>query len=81
VTTPIYQVSTFVRPHARPVESGWDYSRIGALLVTDSTFASPYLQQPIALGADLVIHSTTKYLGGHSDVIGGAVIAASTGGL
>lgn len=194
VTTPIYQVSTFVRPHARPVESGWDYSRIanptrtaleeclaaldggacavafasgmaaccsvltalgragahvvipdnvyggtwdlvhevyqrwglaytavdmgdldavaaalrpdtalvwtetpsnpllkitdiaavaslahaaGALLVTDSTFASPYLQQPIALGADLVIHSTTKYLGGHSDVTGGAVIAAA----
>jgi cystathionine gamma-synthase len=194
VTTPIYQVSTFVRPHARPVESGWDYSRIanptrtaleeclaaldggacavafasgmaaccsvltalgragahvvipdnvyggtwdlvhevyqrwglaytavdmgdldaaaaalrpdtalvwtetpsnpllkitdiaavaslahaaGALLVTDSTFASPYLQQPIALGADLVIHATTKYLGGHSDVTGGAVIAAA----
>jgi len=193
VTTPIYQVSTFVRPHARPVESGWDYSRIanptraaleeclaaldngasavatvsgmaasttiiqalgragahlvlpdnvyggtwdlvhdvyqrwglsytaadmgdldavaaairpetalvwsespsnpllkitdiaavadlahraGALLVVDSTFASPYLQQPIALGADLVIHSTTKYLSGHSDVTGGAVIAA-----
>jgi cystathionine gamma-synthase len=48
-----------------------------ALLVTDSTFASPYLQQPIALGANLVIHSTTKYLGGHSDVTGGAVIAAS----
>lgn len=47
----------------------------GALLVVDNTFASPYLQQPIALGADLVVHSTTKYLGGHSDVIGGAVIA------
>ncbi len=194
VTTPIYQVSTFVRPHARPVESGWDYSRIanptraaleeclaaldngasavavasgmaacttviqalcrsgahlvmpdnvyggtwdlvhdvyqrwglaytavdmgdldavaaairpetalvwtetpsnpllkvtdiaavadlahraGALLVVDSTFASPYLQQPIALGADLVIHSTTKYLSGHSDITGGAVIAAA----
>lgn len=46
----------------------------GALLAVDNTFASPYLQQPIALGADLVIHSTTKYLGGHSDVIGGAVI-------
>src|SRR5262249_7562109 len=48
--------------------------RAGALLAVDNTFASPYLQQPIALGADLVIHSTTKYLGGHSDVIGGAVI-------
>ena len=40
----------------------------------DNTFASPYLQQPLALGADLVVHSTTKYLGGHSDVVGGAVI-------
>jgi cystathionine gamma-synthase len=194
VTTPVYQASTFVRPHARPVESGWDYSRIanptradleeclaaldggasavavasgmaacvtviqalgrsgghvvipdnvyggtwdlvhdvyqrwglsytavdmadldavaaairpetalvwaetpsnpllkitdvaavaglahqaGALLVVDGTFASPYLQQPIALGADLVIHSTTKYLGGHSDITGGAVVAAT----
>jgi cystathionine gamma-synthase len=194
VTTPIYQVSTFVRPRALPVESGWDYSRIanptradleeclaaleggasavavasgmaacvtvlqalgragghvvipdnvyggtwdlvhdvysrwglaytavdmadldavaaairpqtllvwtespsnpllkitdiaavadlahaaGALLVTDGTFASPYLQQPVALGADLVIHSTTKYLGGHSDITGGAVVSAT----
>jgi cystathionine gamma-synthase len=193
VTTPIYQASTFVRPHARPVDSGWDYSRIanptrgaleeclasleggtsaaavasgmaasttvlqalcrsgahivipdnvyggtwdlvsdvyrrwglahttvdmgdldalaaairpetavvwaetpsnpllkvtdipavaalahdaGALLVVDSTFASPYLQQPLALGADVVLHSTTKYLGGHSDITGGALIAA-----
>ena len=48
----------------------------GALLVVDNTFASPYLQQPLALGADAVVHSTTKYLGGHSDVIGGAVVAA-----
>jgi cystathionine gamma-lyase len=46
----------------------------GALLAVDNTFASPYLQQPIRLGADLVVHSTTKYIGGHSDVIGGAVI-------
>ena len=46
----------------------------GALLVVDNTFASPYLQQPLALGADIVVHSTTKYVGGHSDVIGGAVI-------
>ena len=45
----------------------------GALLVVDNTFASPYLQQPLALGADVVIHSTTKYLGGHSDTIGGFV--------
>ena len=46
---------------------------VGALLVVDNTFASPYLQQPLELGADLVIHSTTKYLGGHSDVVGGFV--------
>ncbi len=45
-----------------------------ALLVVDNTFASPYLQLPLQLGADLVVHSTTKYLGGHSDVVGGAVI-------
>ena len=45
-----------------------------AMLVVD-TFASPYLQQPLALGADVVVHSTTKYLGGHSDVVGGAVVA------
>ncbi len=46
----------------------------GAILVVDNTFATPALQQPIALGADIVMHSTTKYLGGHSDAIGGAVI-------
>jgi len=45
-----------------------------ALLVVDNTFASPYLQQPLDLGADIVVHSTTKYLGGHSDVVGGAVV-------
>src|SRR6185437_15713093 len=48
----------------------------GARLVVDNTFASPYLQQPLALGADVVVHSTTKYLGGHSDVVGGALITA-----
>jgi cystathionine beta-lyase/cystathionine gamma-synthase len=48
-----------------------------ALVVVDNTFASPYFQQPLALGADLVVHSTTKYLGGHSDVIGGAVMTNS----
>ncbi|MEV7646463.1 cystathionine gamma-synthase [Arthrobacter sp. NPDC089319] len=46
----------------------------GALLVVDNTFASPYLQNPLAFGADVVVHSTTKYIGGHSDVIGGAVV-------
>jgi cystathionine gamma-synthase len=46
----------------------------GALLVVDNTFASPYLQRPLTLGADVVVHSTTKYLGGHSDVVGGALV-------
>jgi cystathionine gamma-synthase len=50
-----------------------------ALLVVDNTFASPYLQQPIALGADVVVHSTTKYIGGHSDVVGGALVVADRG--
>ncbi|MEU6860779.1 cystathionine gamma-synthase [Glycomyces sp. NPDC046736] len=48
--------------------------RSGVTVVVDNTFASPYLQQPLALGADIVVHSTTKYVGGHSDVVGGAVI-------
>jgi cystathionine gamma-synthase len=48
----------------------------GILVVVDNTFASPYLQQPLSLGADVVVHSTTKYLGGHSDVVGGAVVTA-----
>ncbi len=51
----------------------------GALLVVDNTFASPYLQQPLALGADAVVHSTTKYVGGHSDVVGGAVVVRELG--
>src|SRR4051794_33096655 len=46
---------------------------VGAIVVVDNTFASPYLQQPLDLGADVVVHSTTKYLGGHSDIIGGFV--------
>ncbi|MFJ3581418.1 cystathionine gamma-synthase [Streptomyces sp. NPDC090127] len=48
----------------------------GAKLVVDNTFASPYLQQPLALGADVVVHSLTKYMGGHSDVVGGALVTA-----
>jgi cystathionine gamma-synthase len=47
---------------------------LGAMLVVDNTFATPYLQQPLAFGADIVVHSTTKYLGGHSDVVGGALV-------
>ncbi len=48
----------------------------GARLVVDNTFATPYLQQPLALGADVVVHSLTKYMGGHSDVVGGALVTA-----
>ncbi|MFI1969062.1 cystathionine gamma-synthase [Streptomyces cinnamoneus] len=51
----------------------------GVKLVVDNTFASPYLQQPLALGADVVVHSTTKYMGGHSDVVGGALVTADAG--
>ena len=54
-------------------------TRQGALVVADNTFLSPVWQRPIALGADLVVHSTTKYLNGHSDVVGGAVIARGAG--
>ncbi|TDD71075.1 cystathionine gamma-synthase [Jiangella aurantiaca] len=48
----------------------------GVLLVVDNTFATPYLQQPLALGADVVVHSTTKYCGGHSDVVGGVLVVS-----
>ncbi|MHA7141473.1 cystathionine gamma-synthase [Arthrobacter sp. Sr33] len=48
----------------------------GAILVVDNTFATPYLQQPLSFGADVVVHSTTKYIGGHSDASGGAVITS-----
>jgi cystathionine gamma-synthase len=50
----------------------------GALLVVDNTFATPYLQSPLVLGADVVVHSTTKYAGGHSDVVGGALVTSRT---
>ncbi|HXG76586.1 MAG TPA: cystathionine gamma-synthase [Gaiellaceae bacterium] len=53
--------------------AAWAAHDAGALVVVDNTFASPYLQRPLELGADLVLHSTTKYLGGHSDVVGGLV--------
>jgi cystathionine gamma-synthase len=51
----------------------------GALVVVDNTFATPYLQQPVGLGADVVVHSSTKYLGGHSDVVGGLVAVHDAG--
>ncbi|MEV8525780.1 cystathionine gamma-synthase [Streptomyces sp. NPDC052000] len=53
-------------------------SDAGARLVVDNTFASPYLQQPLSLGADVVVHSLTKYMGGHSDVVGGALVTNSS---
>jgi cystathionine gamma-synthase/cystathionine gamma-lyase len=49
----------------------------GQIVVVDNTFASPYFQQPLALGADIVVHSTTKYIGGHSDVVGGAALTSN----
>jgi cystathionine gamma-synthase len=71
-TNPMLQVSDIAAlvemAHAR-----------GALVGCDNTFASPVLQRPLALGADFVMHSTTKYLGGHSDVLGGIVVASATG--
>jgi cystathionine gamma-synthase len=57
------------------IEAGHD---VGAIVTVDNTFLSPVLQQPIEFGADLVVHSTTKYLNGHSDVVGGAVVAADS---
>ena len=49
----------------------------GAVVAVDNTFASPYFQRPLSLGADIVVHSTTKYMGGHSDVVGGAVVTSN----
>lgn len=59
------------------VDIAKEFTAQGIAVVVDNTFATPYLQQPLALGADMVLHSTTKYLGGHSDVIGGAVLTSS----
>lgn len=67
---------TGTKPITRKGGSPMDHD-FGLLLVVDNTFATPALQRPLELGADLVVHSTTKYLGGHSDVIGGAVVSAS----
>jgi cystathionine gamma-synthase len=73
-------IETPSNPLLRIVDIGAVASKakaVGALVVADNTFLSPLWQQPLALGADLVVHSTTKYLNGHSDVVGGAVIAAT----
>jgi cystathionine gamma-lyase len=58
--------------------SGMAHER-GAVVAVDNTFASPYFQNPLALGADIVVHSTTKYMGGHSDVVGGVVVTSNEG--
>jgi cystathionine gamma-synthase len=89
-TTDLEQVRTGLRPNTRmawletpsnPLLNVSDIQGVAGLLhgascllVVDNTFASPYLQRPLELGADIVIHSTTKYLGGHSDVVGGALV-------
>lgn len=96
MTDPI-QVQRAVRPNTKliwvetpsnPLLKITDIARIseiaheaGALCACDNTWATPILQCPFALGADLILHATTKYLGGHSDVLGGAVIAKADGGV
>ncbi|HEX6256316.1 MAG TPA: cystathionine gamma-synthase [Euzebyales bacterium] len=74
----------WIETPTNPLMNVFDIARLselahdrGALVVVDNTFATPYLQQPLALGADVVTHSTTKYLGGHSDVVGGAVVTSN----
>jgi cystathionine beta-lyase/cystathionine gamma-synthase len=70
-TNPLLKITDIGGIAARLKERG-SHARV----VVDNTFASPYLQQPLALGADFVVHSTTKYIGGHSDVVGGAILTA-----
>jgi cystathionine gamma-lyase len=72
-TNPLLQVSD-IRSISALLSERQSNSGKQAYLVVDNTFATPYLQRPLELGADLVVHSTTKYLGGHSDVVGGAVV-------
>ena len=69
-TNPVMRLTDIARPRATIAHSR------NVRLVVDNTFASPVVQRPIALGADLVVHSTTKYLNGHSDSVGGVVVAA-----
>jgi cystathionine gamma-synthase len=71
----------WIETPSNPMMTIFDISKVsavahkhGAVAVVDNTFATPYLQRPLELGADIVIHSTTKYIGGHSDVLGGAVV-------
>jgi cystathionine gamma-synthase len=71
----------WIETPSNPMMTIFDISKVsavahkhGAISVVDNTFATPYLQRPLELGADIVLHSTTKYLGGHSDILGGAVV-------
>ncbi|HEY7445433.1 MAG TPA: PLP-dependent transferase, partial [Vicinamibacterales bacterium] len=77
IITPIFQTSTYVQEelgrHARMAEMARAHD---VTLVVDSTFSGPFVQRPLALGADIVVHSTTKYLNGHSDSIGGIVVTS-----
>jgi cystathionine gamma-synthase len=73
----IRAVAELVHSFPRSPDNSGTESKGSRLLVVDNTFATPYLQRPIAMGADLVLHSTTKYLGGHSDVVGGAIVIRS----
>lgn len=70
-TNPLLKISDIAAVSARA-------HAVGAQVVVDNTFATPYFQRPLSLGADFVVHSTTKYLNGHSDVVGGAVLTSDT---
>ncbi len=77
--TSLIWVETPTNPNLTIIDLEWVVAaahEAGALVCVDNTFATPYLQQPLDFGADLVMHSTTKYLGGHSDVVGGALVTS-----
>ncbi len=80
--TKLIWVETPTNPLLRVIDIGSIVTAarsVDAMVVVDNTFATPYLQQPLALGADMVVHSSTKYLGGHSDVVGGAIVTNDEG--
>ena len=82
--TKILYIETLTNPVLKvcDIEAMADVAkRHNLLLIIDNTFASPWGCKPLAMGVDLVIHSTTKYLGGHSDIIGGAVVGSNAGEL
>ena len=81
-TTAMIWVETPTNPYLRIIDIAGVASLAkdaGAMMVVDNTFATPYLQRPLELGADIAVHSTTKYLGGHSDVVGGAAVTSDAG--